>query len=85
MAPEGVVGLVLGNPVFVHVFEQIKLSEAFKECADIGAGVGWDLGAIGEAGGGVWGGGGVVLTSMKVLLVFGFLRRSGWSWGFGVC
>jgi hypothetical protein len=64
MGPERVVRLVLRNPIFVHVLEQIELSKAFKESADIGAGIGWDLGAIGKAISGVWGGNRVILTSV---------------------
>lgn len=60
VGPEAGVVLLKGDPVGVHVVEEIVATERLEESADIGAVVDWDNGAIGEAVGGVGGWDGVV-------------------------
>jgi hypothetical protein len=54
VAPEVVVGRALADPVFVHVRKEVELAEGREESADAGACVGWDSGAGGGAGCGIW-------------------------------
>ena len=58
----------LGDPVVVHVFEEVVAAEWLEEGADIGALVGGHGGAVLEAVGGVGGGDGVVLSSQVTVL-----------------
>jgi len=64
MTPEITVRLVLRNPVFVHVGEEIEFAEGGEEGRYGGAFVGGNGGTIAEAVGGVWGWGGVVLSAL---------------------
>lgn len=56
MAPEIRVDLALGDPVFVHVGEEVVAAKRFEESADVGA-------VIGGYVGGVAAGGGIVLSA----------------------
>lgn len=71
MGPEDVVWPSLADPVGVHPFNKVEFSEGFEECADIGAIVGWDYGAVGKTGCGVWGGQRVVLAGEVTVLGVG--------------
>jgi len=51
VAPEIPIRTPLGNPVFIHISQQIKLAERSEESGDARAGVGWDGGAGGGASG----------------------------------
>lgn len=62
MAPEIAVGLVLSDPEFVHVGQQVEFAEGREEGADAGSGVGENGFAVWLSGGGVRAGEGVVLT-----------------------
>lgn len=56
MAPEIRVDLALGDPVFVHVGEEVVAAKRFEKGADVGA-------VIGGYVGGVAAGGGIVLSA----------------------
>ena len=58
----------LGDPVVVHVFQEVVAAEWLEEGADVGARVGGHGGAVFEAVGGVGGGDGVVLPSQITVL-----------------
>jgi hypothetical protein len=77
VAPETGVILVLRDPVVVHVFEQVVAAEGFKECADVGAVVRGDEGAIGEAVCGVGRGYGVILAIEIAVLRVGAVAEVG--------
>ncbi len=51
VTPEIPIRTTLGNPVFIHISQQIKLAEWSEEGGDARAGVGWDGGAGGGASG----------------------------------
>jgi hypothetical protein len=68
MAPEIAIRLVLPDPEFVHISQQIELSEGGEEGRDRGPGVGRNGRARGGASGGIGGGEGVVLSTGRLLL-----------------
>lgn len=57
MAPKVWVGLALGDPVLVHVGEEIVAAKGLEKGADVGAVVGGDVGGVAV-------GGGVVLAAV---------------------
>lgn len=58
----------LGDPVVVHVFQEVVAAKWLEEGADVGARVGGHGGAVLEAVGGIGGGDGVVLSSQIAVL-----------------
>lgn len=58
VGPKVWVGLALGDPVFVHVGEEVVAAKGFEKGADVGAVVGGDVGGVAV-------GSGIVLTAEK--------------------
>ena len=54
VTPEVAVGRALADPVFVHVRKEVELAERREKGADARTCVGWDGGAGGGAGCGIW-------------------------------
>jgi hypothetical protein len=93
VGPEVGVGSSLVDPVSVHPLDEIVGAKIFEESADIGALVGRDDGTVGQTGGGVGRGSGIVLTAQIAVLGVGAIAKvgpeacsvllaaiAGWSW-----
>lgn len=68
VSPEDVVWSCLADPVGVHPFEQIVLSERSQERANVGAVVGRYYCTIGETSRGIWGRDWVILAREITIL-----------------